>query len=249
MSFNEQAFQGVTFFILTTNETQLLRNTVSVIRNTCADDDIAKIVIVAKNNTCDGYREAKAITQEQKDGKTEAYVQKSDTLELCLAELPPMVQSSHFLIMAADMEMRPDDVHILIEHAKKHPQRIICASKWHKDSKVSGYGHLHALGSRTINTFISILFQKKIKDPFSIYQIFPICVYNKCNFNNPSTFAYEYTLKPIRYGFEYEEIPTVYEKRKQGKTNFSFCRRADTALTFCSTAIKVRFTAIPKNNT
>ncbi len=241
MSFNEQAFQGVTFFILTTNETQLLRNTVSVIRNTCANDDIAKIVIVAKNNTCDGYREAKAITQEQKDGKTEAYVQKSDTLELCLAELPPMVQSSHFLIMAADMEMRPDDVHILIEHAKKHPQRIICASKWHKDSKVSGYGHLHALCSRTMNTFISILFQRKISDPISFFQIYPLSVYQKCNFDNPKAFIYEYTLKPIHAGFAYEEIPTVYGKRTEGKSNFSALKLISTAILFCITAIRIRF--------
>lgn len=237
---NNSAFKSVTVFVLASNEVISLRKTVNKIKENCLDEDLKKIIIVLKSEICPSFFEAKKLIAE--NSKVELYIQKAPTAALCLAELPPMAESSHFIIMAADMEMNPDNIKDFIKIAKSHPESIICAAKWLKGSTVEGYGRIHELCSRTMNLFISLLFNKNIKDPFSVFQIYPVSVYKKMNFNNPSTFLYEYTLKPLRLGIEYKEIPTVYKKRNEEKSNFNIGTLVKVGLCFCLTALKIRFT-------
>lgn len=239
----QQSFGSVTIFLLTSNETSILRKTVEIIKDTCNKDDIEKIVIVLKSDNCPGYFEAEKIISEKSEYKTEMYIQKSSNVFSCIAELPPLVKSSHFLIMASDMEMNPKDVSEFIRRAKLYPKRIICGSKWHKDSVVSGYGIVHELGSRIVNLFIGVLYNKKVRDAFSIFQIYPLSVYRAIKFDRPEQFPFEYTLKPLRVGLEYEEIPTVYIKRTEGKSNFNLIDVIKFAFNFCLTAIRIRFTS------
>ena len=242
MEKQNNGFESLTVFVLASNETKALNDTVSQIKALKYIDDISRIVIVVKNNACPAYAEAERIVAAN-GNKVELYVQKSDTLELCIAELPGLVKSTHFVITAADGEMEIENIDTFISKAKQHPERIICAAKWHKDSVVKGYGFFHELGSRCLNIFISILFNEKVSDPFSVYQIFPISVYHRLRYQNPETFGYEYTIKALRNGIEYEEIPTVYKRRTEGKTNFNYIKLIETAILFCFTAVKVRLEA------
>lgn len=241
MDNREEEFQSVTIFVLATNETELLKETVDRLISTCSDEDLEKIVIVLKDEHCPSCNAAKEIIKTYNSTKIEIYFQKSSTVELCISELPKLVKSTHFIIMVADMEMDSSNISTFISRAKKHPKRIICAAKWLKDSTVEGYGLFHELGSRLMNSFISVLFLKNVKDPFSIYQIYPTSVYRRMNFNNDSKFAYEYTIKPLRNDVEYEEISTVYKKRSEGKSNFNYIKLFQTAISFCFTAIRIRF--------
>ncbi|MGN1195261.1 MAG: glycosyltransferase family 2 protein [Acutalibacteraceae bacterium] len=240
---NEQVFESVTIFVLASNETTLLEETVTNIRKYCTGNDLEKIVIVLKSRDCLSYAIAQKLSDECEDGKVELYFQKAKTLETCIAEIPSLVRSSHFIIMASDMEMSPTAIETFVEKAKKHPERIICASKWLKGSVVEGYGMFHEFGSRTMNTFVSLLIGSEVTDPFSIYQIYPNSVYEKMNFENTPHPEFEYTLRPLRCGVEYEEIPTVYKKRDQGKTNFNYTRLFLTAARFCYTAVRLRLTS------
>lgn len=237
---NNPCFNSVTVFVLASNEVVSLRETVNKIKENCDDEDLEKIVIVLKSETCPSFAEAEKLSAE--NSKVELYIQKAPTAALCLAELPALAESSHFIIMASDLEMDPDSIKDFIPLAKKHPASIICAAKWLKGSTVEGYGLLHEICSRTMNLFISFLFAKNIKDPFSVFQIYPVSVYRKMKFINPSAFLYEYTLKPLRLGVEYIEIPTVYKKRREEKSNFNIATLVDVAVRFCLTALKIRFT-------
>lgn len=237
-----QDFDSVTIFILATNETYSLKQTVFKLQNSKHINSIKNLIIVTKNNNCPSFYEAEKLIKEYGENRVELYVQKSSCVELCVAELPALVQSSHFVIMVADGEMDTDNIDTFILKAKQHPNRIICASKWHKDSIVKGYGKFHTFGSRLLNTFIGILFNTKGKDLFSIYQIYPLSVYKKLNFDNPGRFAYEYTIKALRAGVEYEEIPTIYIQRTESKSNFSQLKLFQAACIFCQTALRIRFT-------
>lgn len=241
MNKNLPVFESVTVFVLTYNETALLSKTIAGIKKCNCFCDICKIVIVAKNDRCDGYKEALKLVKEDLSGKVEVHLQKSPTLEQCFFELPSMVTSSHFVIMAADMEMDPGNISDFIRIAKNKPEAIVCAAKWLKGSVVEGYGNFHALGSRTMNAFASVLFNKNVKDPFSVYQLYPLAVYKRLQFDNPSTVIYEYTIKALRNGVEYIEIPTVYRKRCEGKSLANKGKLLKSALAFCHIALRVRF--------
>ena len=229
-------FTSLTVFVLASNETEILKETVDGIRKNCADEDLDKIVIVCKNDSCPAYYEA----QKFDDQKIVTYIQKSPNLVLCIAEVPPLATGSHFVIMSGDMEMNPDNISDFIREAKMHPQRIICAAKWLKESTVEGYGKFHALCSRTMNKFISILYGENVKDPFSIYQICPVSVYRKLNFDTKN-FLFEYTLKALKNGVEYAEVPTVYKNRSEGKSNFNYATLIKVGAKYCLTALKIRF--------
>lgn len=240
MNRNEPTFESVTVFVLASNETKLLEETVTDIRKYCTGKDLEKIVIVLKDRDCPAYETAQKLSQDCADGKIEYYFQKANTLEGCIAEIPLLVKSTHFVIMASDMEMSPESIATFVEKAKEHPERIICASKWLKGSVVEGYGGFHEFGSRTLNMIVSMIIGKRFSDVVSIYQIYPHSIYCKMNFCNPKTFVYEYTIKPICRGVEYEEISTVYRKRTEGKTNFNYVRLLWTAARFCYTAVRLR---------
>lgn len=246
---NEPAFESVTIFVLASNETKLLEETVTDIRKYCTGKDLEKIVIVLKDRDCPAYETAQKLSQGCTDGKVEYYFQKADTLEGCIAEIPTLVKSTHFIIMASDMEMSPESISTFVEKAKKHPERIICASKWMKGSVVEGYGGFHEFGSRTLNRIVSMTIGKRASDVVSIYQIFPSAIYRKMNFCSCKNFVYEYTIKPICRGVEYEEIPTVYRKRTEGKTSYNYLKLFDATARIIFAAFKNRFGYTHKNQT
>lgn len=243
----EQKFESVTVFVLASNETKLLEETVTDIRKYCTGRDLEKIVIVLKSRDCPALATAQRLSGGCTDGKIELYFQKAKTLETCIAEIPSLVKSSHFIIMASDMEMSPDAIGIFVEKAKKHPERIICASKWLKGSVVEGYGRFHEFGSRMLNRIVSMIIGKRTSDAVSLYQIYPYSIYRKMNFCNAKTFVYEYTIKPICMGVEYEEIATVYRKRTEGKTSYNYFRLFDATGRIIVSAFKNRFGNMFKN--
>lgn len=241
-------FQSLTIFVLANTETTLLKQTLDILINDCATEDIEKIVIVLKNKTCPSASEAQLFISENPTAKIEIYIQKSHSLEGCIGELPLLVKSSHFLIMASDMETAPTSVVDLLRKSKENPDAIVCASKWHKKSHVEGYGKIHEIGSRIMNGVVSLIFNKNLTDPFSVFQIYPLSIYKKMLFDHslPVKTAYEYSLKALRCGFDYIEIPTVYKKRSEGKSAIKPLKLCSIAIIFMFTAIRLKFTK--KNN-
>lgn len=237
-----EKFTSLTVFVLAYKETNLLQQTVRELLDNIAAGDLEKIVIVLKSQDCPAYYEVNKEIDIFRSPKVETYIQKSPTLELCIAELPPLVTSSHFVIMTADMEMYPASVADMLKTTKEYPDSIVCATKWLKQSVVEGYGFFHRLGSRALNIFISLLFNKNIKDPVTFFQIYPTHIYKKMNFAYSPKTVFEYTVKPLKAGVNYIEIPTVYKKRAEGYSNFNLLILISGALRYMATAIRIRFT-------
>ncbi len=243
----KSAFESVTVFILSSNENELLRETVSKIYESVNPKDLDKTVIVAKNNRCTAYHTAVSLLESGKYKNLEIYIQKSPDAATCLAELPPMAGGSHFIIMSADMENDPNTVAKLAEMSKRNPDAIICAAKWVKGSVIEDYGFFRKICSKAVNDFAAILFGMNAKEPFSLFQIYPVCIYENTVYGKDSDFFYEYTLKPLSEGVEYIEIPTVFKKRNEGKSHFGTIFMTRVALKFCFTAVRLRFRKKPTN--
>lgn len=237
------SFKSLTVFVLASKETDSLRKTVLEIRKNCNNEDLEKIIVVTKTADCPGYFEAVKMIEENFCDKLEVYVQRLENGIECLIDLPGLVTGSHFVVMASDMEMDPENIRVFVKKAKEYPERIICASKWMKGSTVEGCGGFHAFASYMTNKAIALLYGVKATELFSIYQIYPLSVFKRMNFNRPKYFMYEYTLKPLRAGVEYEEIPTKYKKRQEGKSTFNFpLVMLGMGMKFCITALRIRFT-------
>lgn len=241
-------YESVTIFICASTETDLLEETIKETIDSCSQDELSRIIVVVPSVDSPSYKKCKEILERDNYEKVSLYIQKSTGLALCLAELPSLVTGSHFIFMAADMEMDPHSIRLFIEKARRHPHRIIAASKWMNGSTVTGYGKIRSICSRTQNFVARQIIHSKATDLFSFYQIYPLSVYREMNFQNPSMFVFEYTLRPICLGVEYEEIPTVYRKRKQGKTHFTLFDQFRHSFLFISSAIRMRRMQMRKNN-
>ena len=237
-------FDSVTIFIFATTETDLLSETIRQIRSSCDDADLSEIIVVVPSADFPSYRHTQKLIEQDITGKLSIYLQKNRMFELFMAELPPLVKGSHFVFMAADLEMDPTDIQTFIQKAKLHPHRIIAASKWLPESTVIGYGKMRRFCSRTLNWIVRHIIQSDATDLFTIYQMYPLSVYHEMHFDDPRYFAYEYSLRPVRLGYEYEEIPTVYRKRTEGKTHFNLFALFRVAFIFIFSAVRVRRTAV-----
>ena len=233
-------FESVTVFILACAETQLLQDTIQQTMESCPEAFLSKFVVVVPSAECPSYICMQEVLKRDSTKKISVYIQKNKGLDMCLAELPAMVTGSHFVFMAADMEMDPHDLRTFVEKARLHPNRIIAASKWKDGSTVIGYSALRKFCSCALNWIAGHLIHSKGTDLFTIYQIYPMRVYREMHFDDPRRFGYEYTLRPVRLGVEYEEIPTVYHKRTQGKTNFDFFALFRVGLLYLLAAVRVR---------
>lgn len=234
-------FSGVTIFILASNEELLLKKTIDEIIDTCDSDDIAEITIALKSEDCPAAHYLRSdIFRQRRYAGIKTYVQKKPGIEQCMSELPELVTSSHFLIMAADNEMSPLSIKTLISHAKENSDTIICAAKWKSGSQINKKKSLHLFGSRMLNRLSSRIIKSDAKDPCSIFRIYPVEVYKKLPTGNAKSFLYEYTLKPVALGMKYQEIPTVFIKRNDKKSNFNYLDYFFHAFIYLMYAVKYR---------
>lgn len=240
MEHDNNRFRSVTVFLLATNEVNSLRDTVVQILDKCCWDDIERIVIVLKDSACASH--AVAIELSERFDKVEAYVQTAKSLHFLMKELADMAQQgSHFLIMSSDGEMDTNSLAQLIEQAKLKPQAIICASKWMKGSTVHGYRTIHEICSRCANSAVSLISGVKGKDICSLFQIYPISVYRNTAFSKPHDLYYEWILLPVKNGVEYLEIPTVYSKRTEGRSNCTWRFLFELGFGYVRHALRIRF--------
>lgn len=235
-------FESLTVFLMATNETDTLRNMVHGVLESCPDEDLAKIVVFLISEDCPSAETTRKMLDEKISDKLEMRVQTSRSAYKAFAEIPTLCETSHFVIMASDGEMDPATLKNFIEIAKKKPYSIICGAKWNSESVVEGHAFHRKLGSRFLDTFAAAVFGVKATDLFSIFQIYPAQLYKDMNFKNPRNFVCDYTLKPLRFGVEYIEIPTVYKHEKGRKNNWSFFKLLVLAVFYCFNVLRIRFT-------
>ncbi len=230
-------FESLTVIIPVSNETETLKRTVEGVLQSGAYDDISRIVLFLKAEDCPGAKTAKQLLEESDCDKMEIVIQKTATYNTAFTEIPHLVKSSHFLVLVSDGEMDPATIEKLVPIAKEKPESIVCGSKWHKDSVVENASFIRSAGSKALNRFAAILFGVKATDIFSIFQIYPIELYKRVN----ATIA-EFTLKPLRLGVEYIEIPTSYKREKGRQSNFNFVGFLKMGLGYVISIFRVRFT-------
>ncbi len=235
-------FESLTVFLLAINETDTLEKTIYGVLENCPDEDLGKIIVYIISEDCPSAHTVRRMMEEKVSDKLEMQVQSTKDSYKAFFELPQYCETSHFVVMASDGEMNPVTLKDFVKIAKEKPYSIICGAKWNKDSVVEGHMLHRKIGSRLLDTFAAAVFGMEATDLFSIYQIYPTQLYKDMNFRRPRHFICEFTLKPLRYGVEYIEIPTVYKQEKGRKTNWPFHRLLILAVFYSINVLRIRFT-------
>ena len=234
-------FDLLTIIVLASTERLTLRTTIDLLLKNCRSEDIKEIIIFLISSDCPSAETAEKICKDPSfPVPVRCAVQKTPGLSNAVYEIPRLVESSHFLIIASDLEMDPLAVPAMIETSREHPDAIVCASKFKEGSKRENYGRVHYLCNRVVNAAVERILDIKGTELISTFQIYPLWLFKEMDFNNPKRTFYEFTIRPLSAGKEYIEIPTKYKKRTEGASNFNPWRYIKLGVNFISTALHER---------
>ena len=199
------------------NEENSLKDTVRIIREDnndklmnfiflCSSEKTSeKSITICKNFIRENPKLFKLIFQKEK-GLGGAFIEGFNTLE-----------SDYFIMMASDLETNPKDVKNLISSSVKHPNKIICTSRWKTNKGFKNYGLIKMILNYFFQFFFGKLFKTNLSDLTYGFRLYP---YNSISGINWEVlnhgFLFESILKPIIMGWETVEIPTNWIKRIEG---------------------------------
>jgi hypothetical protein len=111
----------------------------------------------------------------------------------------------------------------MIMESKKYPDKIITTSRWLIKNNFTQYRRFKKFFNYNGQKFLSLLFGAKLTDMTSPTQLCPSKIYNSIRWERYDfPFLLELTLKPLRLGVEFVEIPVKLSSRKEGKSSNSF---------------------------
>jgi len=135
------------------------------------------------------------------------------------------VQGTHFVLMGSDLETLPETVKELIDEMDKGGADVVIASRWLSESRFVGYGVLKTALNYLFQLIFRILFRTHVNDLTFGFKIMSMEVYRSIEWEGTGhEFNLETTIKPCKFGYRISQIPTVWEGRTEGKSNWPFVR-------------------------
>ena len=237
-------FEKLTLVCLASTEQSSLVRTLELLSDNCPPEDIEEAVVFLLSDTCPSAPTARELERTQPFRfPVRVELQQTKGLSNAIFEIPQYVNSSHFLIIASDLEMDPLSVPDLIKIAKSRPDAIVCASKFKKGAKRSSYGFLHLVCNRAVNLAVELLLGRRGTELISTFQIYPTALCREMGFDDPERAICEFTFRPLARGAEYIEIPSDYVRRSDGESNYKLRNYVDLGLTCVKSAVAERRSA------
>lgn len=132
---------------------------------------------------------------------------------------------SHILMIDSDGEMPAETVPLMIEKMEATGCDVVVASRWMRGGGTQGYGPVKYFLNRGFQYLFRVLFWTSVHDLTLGFKLMTAQVAKTMPWHGQlHEFAAETTLRPIRAGFQVEEVPTVWTKRREGVSKNPFLR-------------------------
>lgn len=232
-------FSGVSVILGAVDEAQMIRKTVYAVLETCDSSDIAEFVIMQSQKITSGcLKSINDLKAEVKDVPINIYVESKPCVGMAIRDGIGYAVGSHTALLPSDFGIHPGCLAAMIKESKKHPDRVIKTSRWMRTGSFSDYGKERLAFNRMGNIFLSLLFGTHLSDITSATQLFPSELYKRIKWQEEDfPFLLEMTLKPLRLGVKFSQVPAVCLPRVEGKSKNSTKK----TLSYLPTAIKNRF--------
>lgn len=222
------------------SETELLRESVALVRSQFHDISHEILIVVHPRSDADCFAVCREL---EKEPGIRIIVQgPSSGIGWANREAIPYVQGEYALFMASDLETDPHDARALVEKADQTHADIVCASRWMRGGGFTGYSPLKFVLNYGYNQIFRILYRAPVHDITFGYKLIRTEVLKRVNWQyGTHEFCAELILRPLRLGYKATEIPTKWVKRPEGESKMTFMRN----FRFASAAWKIRWA--PKN--
>ena len=219
------------------NETYSLVETVDQILGHSKVDVSKFIIVVAERTTQEALSTIDGLIARHGSLIT-LHRQKMPFIGGAMREAFELVESSHAIMMASDLETDPNLVPLLISKSQEFPQTIITVTRWVKGGGFQNYSSIKLLANWVFQRMFSLLYWTRLTDMTYAYRIFPTPVLKSINWQElRHPFLFETIIKPLRVGVEAIEIPGFWRARTEGVSQNTFFRNFE----YFKIGLKVRF--------
>ena len=230
-------FTGATVILPVMTETHSLRQTVDIILRDCSDDIERFLIVVGERTRPESL--AVAFELQQCHGKlVHVHFQARPFLGGAIQDGFDLVESSHAVMMASDLETDPNDVQALIRASRANPSAIVTASRWMSGAGFYGYGPAKRWANLLFQRFFGVLYRTQLSDLTYGYRLFPTRLVQSIAWQElRHAFLLETLVRPLRMGAPVVEIPSVWRSRIEGESQNRFRNHWE----YFRIGLKVRF--------
>ena len=196
------------------NEINSLKKTINIINKQNKENKEFLIIISSKKTPS---KIVKKLNKHIKKNNIKIFYQKEPFVGGAIKKGIKVSKKSHIVIMASDLETNPKNLKKMITVSKKNPNKIICASRWHKDGKINNYGFIKKIFNFLFQIFSKLVLKSSLSDFTFAYRIYPSNALKKNKFyENKHSFALEMIIKPIKKGYKTLNVPATWSPRTEG---------------------------------
>ncbi len=220
-----EKFRNVTILLPAMDETYSLEETVNTIAATCKKADLAEFIFLLCDRTSKESVETAEKLVREYDGKipTKIHYQTLPFVGGAIREGFEIATGSHVVLMSSDLETDPNVIQEFISQAKKHPGRIITASRWRRGGGFEKYNKVKLVCNLIFERMIGLFYFVNLTDITYAFRIFPTELMRSIEWTElKHPFFLETALKPIRLGVKFIEIPAHWAARTEGVSQNSF---------------------------
>lgn len=229
-------FESLSVVLPTLNETTSLTHTIDCLVRDLRSDLAEIIVVVCERTTPETLACAEA-----------AVARHPDLVGVHWQELPyfggavrkafDVSTGSHTILMAPDLETKPEDAPVLVAAAKAHPEAVITASRW-KGGGFEGYNPVKLVANWLFQRIFAVLYMTNLSDMTFGYRILPTHLTKTIRWEElRHPFVLETIVKPLRLGVPVVEVPTSWTARVEGESVNPFMRNFE----YFRPGLRVRF--------
>lgn len=133
------------------------------------------------------------------------------------------IKSSHFVLMASDLETNPIFFYKLRLKSQKNPNEIFVASRWKDKESFKGYNFIKLFLNKIFQNCFSYIYNTNLTDLTFGYRIYPSNIIKKIKLvelKHPILF--ESLIIPLKLGVKVTEIKSNWKNRLEGKSHNPF---------------------------
>jgi hypothetical protein len=225
-------------FLPVLNETVSLIKTIDILEKTCKNNIYQYLVVISKSRTILKSKITVLNIKKKYKNKIKIIYQKEAYFGGALKSAINKISTSHFVMMASDLETNPWHVQKLIKKSINNEKSIIVASRWKKNNSFKNYNIAKFACNKIFQVFFSILFKTQIKDLTFGFRVYPSKIIKKIELKEKRhPIILESLLVPLKLGIDILSVSSNWKKRTEGTSSNSFFENFN----YFKTAFKILF--------
>lgn len=215
-------FTGATIALPVVDEIFSVDETVRIITDVCRPEDIREFLLFAVDEKT--ARKIDGLPEKYPQSEIRIIVQRHPHIGGVIRDAIDEAKGSHLMTFPSDLDLDPACTAEMIRLCKQSPEKIITTSRWLIKDNFKKYNSTKRIFNFLGQKFLAALFNPRLTDISSPTQIAPLDVYRSIAWERYDfPFLLEVSLKPLRLGVEFAEVPIrFYSMRQEGKSNNSF---------------------------